>query len=133
MVERFRLREIYNEASKIVSKSPRAACALLRLCLEELCKNLGATDDNLTEGARRLKDRIRFLVKDKGLDVEIQEAFDNIRHTGNEALHTGEINLSDDKEIALLLFDMINIIAEDLITKKKKIKELRKKVTKPKK
>lgn len=127
------IKRIYNEASSIYNKSPRAACALLRLTLEELCKNLGATDENVPAGETRLRDRIKYLVREKDLDVEIEEAFENVRLAGNEALHTGEINLTDNREIAKLLFDMINIIADDLITKKKKIKKLRKAVTKDKK
>ena len=67
------------------------------------------------------------------MDIEIKEAFENVRLAGNEALHTGEINLTDNRKNARLLFDMINIIADDLITKKRKIKELRKTVTKDKK
>jgi len=126
------IKRLYNEARGVFNKSPRAACALLRLAIEDLCKKLGATDDNLPSGEKRLKDRIKFLVKEKGLSIGIQEAFDNVRLTGNEALHTAEINLSDNKDIAILLFDMINIIADEMITKEKKIKSLRKIVTKAK-
>ena len=117
------IRRLYNEAALIVNHSSRASCALLRLALEILCMNEGANDDNLPEGKRRLSDRINYLVKEMGLSVEIAEAFHNVRHAGNEALHTGEINLTDDKSIALELFEMINIIADDLITRKKKIKK----------
>lgn len=127
-----KIRRIYNEARNILNKSPRAACALLRLALEELCKNLGATDNNLPDGQKRLRDRIKYLAGEKGLDNKIKEAFENVRLAGNEALHTGEINLSDKKENANLLFEMINIIADDLITKENKIKKLRKVTTKAK-
>ena len=34
---------LYNEASLIYNKSPRAACALLRFAVERLCNELGET------------------------------------------------------------------------------------------
>ncbi len=35
------IKRLYNEAAEIKDKSPRAAAALLRLALQELCKQLG--------------------------------------------------------------------------------------------
>ena len=36
--------QLYNEAGSIYNKSPRAACALLRLAIDRLCYELGETD-----------------------------------------------------------------------------------------
>ena len=59
---------LYNEAGSIYTKSPRAACALLRLAIDQLCTELGATQS-------KIDDKIGALVKD-GLSVEVQKALD---------------------------------------------------------
>ena len=124
------IRKIYNEARKIANVSPNGACALLRLALEMLCESLGAKGDNLED--KTLRGKIKFIVKEKGLDPELEHAFHIVRIVGNEVIHAGQTDLKDNKEIAIKLFDIINIIAEDLITKKKNIKKLYAEVTKPK-
>lgn len=54
----------------------------------------------------------------------MQQALDFVRVVGNNAVHSGEINLDDNKEIALSLFKIINMIADDLISKPKEMDEL---------
>lgn len=105
------IKEVYNEAVAIAEKSPRAACALLRLAMEMLLKQLGE-EGNLNEG-------IKNLVK-KGLNSQIQQSLDIVRVTGNNAIHPGKI---DSRETAQpqVLFDLINIIAQALITQPKQI------------
>ena len=105
--------EDYNEARSILSCSPRGAAALLRLCIQKLCKHLG-------EVGKTIDDDIKSLVS-KGLDPDIQKALDSIRVIGNEAVHPGTLDISDDCETVLLLFDLLNLIAEKMITHKKKV------------
>ena len=66
-----RIKANYLEAREIVSASPRGACAILRLALQELCIELGEKGKNINED-------IGELVK-KGLPVEVQQALDALR------------------------------------------------------
>ena len=102
---------VYDEASDSANQSPRAACALLRLAIETLLKELGETGS--------INDGVQNLVK-KGLDVRVQQSLDIVRVTGNNAVHPGEI-VFDDTTNVHTLFQLINIIAEVLITQPKQI------------
>jgi hypothetical protein len=103
----------FNEAASIVDKSPRGAAALLRLAIQKIMPDIGATGDDLNKS-------IAFLVK-KGLEVDIQRALDVLRVIGNNAVHPGQIDLKDDKATAIKLFDLLNLIVERLIATPNKI------------
>lgn len=111
------VRQLYNEASLIYNKSPRAACALLRLAVERLCNELGETDKDINKN-------IGALVK-KGLPQTVQQALDVMRVVGNKAVHPGVISMDvDNKDTAISLMRLINIITERLISEPKDIKSL---------
>ena len=103
----------YLEAASIFNKSPRGAAALLRLGIQKLCKQLGETGENINSD-------ISNLVK-KGLPIQVQQALDAVRVIGNESVHPGQINLNDNRDIAKKLFELINIIAQIMITQPKDI------------
>ncbi|MHA6196585.1 DUF4145 domain-containing protein [Pseudomonas wadenswilerensis] len=105
-------RRDFEEARSICSNSPRGAAAILRLCLQKLLKHLGGTGEHIDSD-------IKLLVS-QGLDSHIQQALDVIRVTGNNAVHPLEMNLEDDEDSVLVLFEMINFIVEERISRPQK-------------
>jgi hypothetical protein len=110
------IKKEYNEAGAIFELSPRGACALLRLVVQRLCVHLGGSGKNLN-------DDIAGLVRN-GLPVRIQQSMDLLRVIGNNAVHPGQINLSDDRSTAQKLFILVNVIADTMITHPKHISAL---------
>ena len=108
------VKQLYNEAALIYNKSPRAACALLRLAIDRLCNELGETD-------RDINKNIGALVK-RGLSVEVQQALDIVRVVGNKAVHPGQIDIDvDDIETAKILMSLLNMIVTRMLTEPQKI------------
>ena len=110
------VKELYNEARNIFNKSPRGACALLRLAVQLLVKDLGENEKNLSKAIGNLVD--------KGLPKKIQEALDSVRVIGNNAVHPGEINIKEDPKIVNTLFELLNFISEKMIKDDKKIERI---------
>ncbi len=103
----------YLEAANVLADSPRSAAAILRLALQKLCKQLG-------EKGESINDDIAALVK-KGLNPAMQKSLDALRITGNNAVHPGELNLSEEPERVIKLFGLLNFIAEKMLTEPKEI------------
>jgi len=110
----------FEEARAIIGDSPRGAAALLRLCIQKLCIQLG-------EKGKNLDDDIGSLVK-KGLDPLVQRSLDIVRVIGNESVHPGAIDLNDDRDTANQILLLINSIADQMISHPKKVKDLYKKL-----
>ena len=102
----------FEEARETCAKSPRGAAALLRLCLQKLLAHIGGKGEHIDTD-------IKTLVA-AGLDAHVQQALDVIRVTGNNAVHPLEMNLEDDQDSVLVLFEMINFVVEERISRPKK-------------
>ncbi|MED4136004.1 DUF4145 domain-containing protein [Priestia megaterium] len=112
------VKTIYNEATLVFKHSPRASAALLRLAIETMIPLL----DDYEIKRDNLNTMISKLVA-KGIPEYIQQSLDTIRIYGNEGIHPGEIVLLDDQDTVSFMFELINDMVEELITRKKKIKE----------
>lgn len=106
----------FEEARMIVGRSPRGAAALLRLCIQKICIALG-------EKGSKIDTDIANLVK-KGLNPIVQRSLDVVRVVGNDSVHPGTMDLNDDRETALQLFKLVNLIAEQMISIPKSIDAL---------
>ena len=112
-----RIQEIYSEGANVLQDSARASAALLRLALQLLCKDLWWKWKNIN-------DDIWYLVREKNLPVQIQKSLDIVRITWNNAVHPWEINLIEDRDKVLVLFKLINFIAEKMISEPKELESM---------
>ena len=110
------IKEDFNEARQVLPISARSSAALLRLVIQKLSKHLGYS-------GKDLNDDIKKMVTN-GLTPMIQEALDTVRVIGNESVHPGQIDLRDDPDTALQLFNLVNIIVQEMITKPRQVQEL---------
>ena len=109
------IRKDFLEAASVLAKSPRSACALLRLCLQKLLIHL--------KYGSNINDAIARMVKD-GLPVQIQRSADIIRIVGNDSVHPGTINPDDDRKIAGSLFDLVNYVCDHFVSTPKRLEKI---------
>lgn len=107
--------EDYEEAAAIYMTSPRGAAALLRLALQKLMIHLG-------QPGKYINDDIKALVA-KGLPIQVQQALDIVRVTGNNAVHPGMLD-TNDIETAEQLFPLLNVIVEYQISLPARLAEM---------
>ena len=99
----------FEEARSILNSSPRGAAALLRLCIQKLCAQLlGGNGQDLDADIGRLVA--------KGLTPQVEHALDVVRVVGNEAVHPGTMDLRDDRDTAVRLLELVNLIADQCIS-----------------
>lgn len=110
------VRQDYEEARATLDHSPRAAAALLRLSVDNLCIHLEAK-------GRTLNERIGSLVAD-GLPLVVSQSLDTVRVTGNAAVHPGKIAQDDDRETVIKLFWLVNFIVRERISRLQEISDL---------
>lgn len=113
-----RVLEIYQEASSVFFKSPRASAALLRLALQILLEILLGDD-----AKKGIAENIIILQEKQSCSVQLIKAMDIIRHEGNESVHPGEINLNDNEDEAKYLFILLNMICEECFAAPKRLQE----------
>lgn len=108
-------REIFCEAQAVIGKSPRASCALLRMCLEVLVSELGGKGKTLYEKVESLN-----------LPPDLEEVFRACRIVGNQAAHPGVINFDspEGKDLTDTLSGFINLIVAFLISPKIQAKKI---------
>lgn len=110
------IQALYAEAASVLTESPRGAAALLRLALQHLLVQLGKPGKNINND---IKDLVAG-----GLSPRIQQALDVLRVVGNNAVHPGQIDMDDSRDVAAKLFQVLNFIAEEMITKPRELNEL---------
>ena len=106
----------YREAAAIAHDSPRGAAALLRLAVEKLCRHLVSPHKNLY-------DCIRILVA-KGLEPGSSKPSTMSGVIGNNAVHPDNIDRRDDAPTVATLFNLVNVIAEQTITRPKQMQTM---------
>ena len=110
------VKNLYLEARDVYPISYKSACALLRLAVQHLCKELGEKGKNINADIGNLVS--------KGLPEKIQKALDIVRVVGNNAVHPGKMDEQDTKEYARRMFSLLNFVVEDRIVRPKEIDDL---------
>jgi hypothetical protein len=108
------IKDAFLEARAVVTSSPTAASALLRLCLQNLITHLGGIGKNLELDIAKLTK--------KDLPKKFRDQLRAVRVIGFDAVKPGEINLRDDVNTAVALFHLVNMIVEATISQQKKVK-----------
>lgn len=113
------VRELYDEASAVAAVSKRAGAAFARATLERLLKLL---DPEAPKGSR-LDDHIARAIP--RVNLATGKLLTLIRHVGNKSLHVEDVPddavvlllNDDDAELLGVIFQTINDVVEELITR----------------
>lgn len=114
---------LMNEARAVMGSSPRAACALCRVALQQFLMEQGYAAD-------RLDQQIKSLVEGD-VPKRVQRALDIVRITGNAAAHPGEIIFDDPEQsraTAIELMDLLNFLASELISGERELERMYKRL-----
>lgn len=106
----------FNEARSILNQSPRGATALLRLCLQKLCIHFKLPGEHLASDIEKL-----VL---KGVSRSLVEAMHVLRVIGNAAVHPGKIPEVEERETAIALCHLLNLIATRLLSEKRLVAQI---------
>ncbi len=110
------VKKLYEESAQILSASPRAAAALLRLGLQILLGAVGGDGKNINDDIGK--------IVALGVGPETQKALDTLRILGNNGAHPGEIKLDEDPDLVNKMYGLMNYVTDRLITQKNQINEL---------
>ena len=110
------VKKLYEESAQILSASPRAAAALLRLGLQILLGAVGGDGKNINDDIGK--------IVALGVGPETQKALDTLRILGNNGAHPGEIKLDEDPDLVNKMYRLMNYVTDRLITQKNQINEL---------
>ena len=112
------VKKIYDESKSIVSLSSRAAAALLCTAIEVLIDNV------IGENKKTLNENIGILVKENKIQISTQQSLDYLRVIGDYYLHPGVIQMKDieedDYQHVISLFELVNLITDELIIRPNK-------------
>ena len=59
-----------------------------------------------------------------GLPPRIQQAMDSVRVVGNEAIHPGEIQVSEQPQMVLAMFNLVSLVVDSMITQPKAVETI---------
>ena len=109
------VKDVWDEAQSIATKSPAAAAGLLRHALERFCEHRGITTGTLAS-------RINAL----GLPKRITDAAHACRHLGNDGVHEGFIYYPKDAtyDIVVQMSKLLNLIVEQTVGVEEQTKAL---------
>ena len=110
------VKKLYRESAQVLSISPRAAAALLRLGLQILLGAVGGDGKNINDDIKK--------IVALGVEPETQRALDILRVLGNSGAHPGEIKLDEDPDLVHKMYGLMNYVTDRLITQKNQINEL---------
>lgn len=114
-------KQLFNEAKDIFDKSPKAASALLRCLIERILRDKFQKEHSRSFLAKILNDDN---VQNE-LGNEIIQLCQTCKLIGNDAAYSSLMIYEDEsKQEVELLFELINAIAEELLSKPRKRQEM---------